>query len=388
MRGGVQTLHLLETDRSQEHTLHHRPPLSGEDTALGHPPHRLGHTPVALEAELSAPNVLWRPGPAELQEGERAPAQLAGWIDEHLERFLSVSGGSPLERFEPASGLALLLLALTTPAQRQSASPFARWAEQIAHDFAALLATTTDQLDWSAIEQSDAQDDRLASLLVFPLLEHVGDLRFACSGRLGPLFDRRPAAPDLGWCFMRSLLYGDDYDALLSDRLAHSLALIAEPARCTGAALHDLARQVLFLTQFGRRRPEVLGPLREPLCAALPSLTLWRMQQGDYEMGAALLLCQVYAGAAPQLPFGLAASLLRAAIEPDSAVPGYAPRLPERADRFAQCYRANLISMAALAEAQRVALELRYAELRAAAAAGHLQAAPLQARAMGENEPR
>ena len=388
MRGGVQTLHLLETDRSQEHTLHHRPQLSGEDTALGHPPHRLGHMPVALEAELSVPNVLWSPSSAELQEGERALARLAGWIDEHLERFLSVPGGSQLDRFEPASDLALLLLALTTPAQRQSASPFARWAEQIAHDFAALLARATDQLDWSALEQPDGQDERLAPLLVFPLLEHIGDLRFACSGQIGPLLDRRPAAPDLGWYFMRGLLYGEDYDALLGDWLAHTLALIAEPARCTGAVLHDLAHLVLFLTQFGRRGPEALGPLREPLCAALPSLTLWRMQHGDYEMGAALLLCQVYAGAAPQLSFGLAVSLLCAAIEPDNAVPGYALRQPERADRFGQCYRAALVSMAALAEAQRVALELRYAELRAAAAASTLQAAPLQARAMGENEPR
>lgn len=358
--------------------LHTRPGHFNADILLGHAHDRRGPTPRAQEAKLSAPTTLWRPDPAELQQGERVLSRLADWIAVHFEHFLPAAPHDLPARLMPASELTLTLLALTTPAQRQSANPLTGWAELLARDLAAALDQTAGRIDWSALERPGASARQTArALLIFPLLEWIGAVRFGCVNWLAPLLDQ-PHGAGLAWYFLRSLLYGQDHDALLRARLAQELRRAADPARRTRAGLSRLADLVLALTLFGQRGPAALGRLQAPLAALLPDLTLWHMQQQDYELGAVLLLCQIYAGCAPLASLGRAAALLRAAVGPDGAIAGCAPHRPDRAGRFEHCYHATLVGLAALAEAQRVALELRYAELRATPPDS------LQARAVGE----
>jgi hypothetical protein len=288
------------------------------------------------------------------QEGPHTLNHLTGWIDSHLMHFLPSGAGGLFERFKAAGELALVLFALTSPAQWEVADGMAHWAEALAQSFSNHLVLAAEQIDWYAVDLPQPSSATSVALLAYPVLEQSCGVCFAWSRQIDQQLKHMPVRPHLEWYFLRSLRFGDNYDMLLRERLAQTLKDTARTGAWTCSTLYDLTHLVFFLTHFGRRSSDVLQDLQVPLAGLLPRLIRWRLELRDYDLGAELLLCSCYTSVVCDPIFHYASAVLRAAVEPDGAVVGYPPYLPNGCNRFNQCYHTTLVCVAALAVAQRM----------------------------------
>jgi hypothetical protein len=290
---------------------------------------------------------------ADARRHEQALLIQCNWIETHLTRFLPATSTANrdqmFERFKPIGELALGLYVLVGPANRQSKSPLHEWALDLGRQIVPSLDRAAADLDWRVLEQRSMTSRHVVtSLLVYPLLEIVTGNEFGCHAEVERLTSRRCLTPSSEYCFLNSLLSREDHDAAMIDCLAIALAAVETADRCSSSLLYDLTHAIFFLTHFGRRDPSLINEYRDKLCTHLGDFTLRRLQSGDFDLGAELLMCQLYVGRPKDRLFLQALKLLVDSVREDGIIP--APSLPDGMDTFDWCYHTTLVGLMALAE--------------------------------------
>jgi Domain of unknown function (DUF6895) len=282
-----------------------------------------------------------------------ALGQAQGWLDHHQDRFALLPACRDEDHFEstfkPLVELALLCYVLTRP--RHDESTTARWARQTAERL-------YPHIEWQGlIEAFRLQTSATLGVGIYPLLQIATgrDCRFASQARqivddpFARVQERTPMR-EMDYQFTRSLM-GLPMTLGLPDQLSRTLVRAPfDPMLLDTDSLYDLTHIVFYATQFG------CVPWKPPASVAtvwpsdaLESMTLARLMMGDADLGAELLLTQLYVGETAGALRPRCLCLLLSTQAPNGSFAGVG-MTDEGADAFSSRYHATIVAAAALAE--------------------------------------
>lgn len=279
------------------------------------------------------------------------------WLDAHLELFTPWCNGEfSLERLQALTELAIVVARLRDAPGHGAGLDLhepvlARWEEHVrtelaAPKFAQLARKRPGHgfpfvLGYLALRRTGWRDQYFEETLtlhdrwgvphateVTPFRELDADYFLAASDWRDPAPDREALVRRTFLGRMRTPLYVDD------------------------DAAYAITHTVLYLSDFGRRPPDMPGDMRRTAISAVGSLLVhyWRLRHWD--LVAELLVSAAVLGEAENVPATLALAALRAAVRQDGALPGSAAQAAElerrgegRQDTFAACYHTTVVAL-------------------------------------------
>jgi hypothetical protein len=284
---------------------------------------------------------------------EKAISQAQRWLDRHDDRFSLLPACRDEEHFEstfkPFVELAVLCHVLTRP--RHAGSAHEQWARRTAERL-------SPHVEWQGlIEAFRLQTSATLGLGIYPLLQSATGrpCRFTSEARelvADPFANAQERTPmrELDYQFTRALM-GLPMSLPLRDQLSRSLLRAPfDPTLMDTDALYDLTHIVFYATRFGcvpwtpPADIEAAWPVR-----ALESMSLGRLLMGDADLGAELLMVELYTGHADGAMRARCLSLLVDAQMPDGSFLGPEGRDAD-SDEFGARYHTTLVATAALAD--------------------------------------
>jgi hypothetical protein len=286
-------------------------------------------------------------------EVEHAIGDAQQWLDRVGDRFSLLPACRDDDHFEstfkPLVEMVLLCHILTRP--RHDGSPWARWARSTAERL-------HPHVEWEGlIEAFRLRTSATLGIGIYALLQSATNrrCRFTAEARrlLADPFavaQERTPMREMDYQFTRALM---GLPPTLELRAQLSRSLLRTPfdlLLMDTDALYDLTHIAFYATQFGcvpwAPPPEVRAAWP---AGTLGQMTLARLLMGDADLGAELLLTELYTGEAAG---PLRARCLRVLVDAqcaDGSFPGPEPE-DDTSDEFASGYHTTLVAMAALAE--------------------------------------
>lgn len=296
-------------------------------------------------------------GKIKSQECVAAVKRMTQWIDRHTDRFRLLPACKDLEdyasRVKPLVELSMLCSILTKVEHHRANAPWYSWAKRTATKLA-------DHLKWEGfIESFRMQPTVSLGLTAYPLLSLASSYSSPFEEEVRQLLrdpfttsQERTPMRQMDFYYLCDLMGLTEMTPSLEKQISQTvLGKVTNPLLFIRDSLYDVTHVVFYATMFGQRDPSVLGSSLEWLRRHLVSLTLACLLGRDADVGAELMLCQMYCGLKPGEGFWQALGILLKAVPPSGGVRG--PRRPEgtEGDEFDMCYHTTLVSTAAIAEA-------------------------------------
>lgn len=308
---------------------------------------------AAADIQVPGRTTFREPAAPSRTEVEDAIDHAQGWLDLRSDRFSLLPSCRDEDHFEstfkPLVELALLCHVLTRP--RHDGSAWARWARRAAERL-------HPHVEWEGlIEAFRLQTSATLGIGIYALLQSATGraCRFTAEARqlLADPFavaQERTPMREMDYQFTRALM-GLPMTLALPAQLSRTLLRTPfDPMLMDTDSLYDLTHVAFYATQFGC---VAWVPAAEVRAAwpgrTLEPMTLARLLMGDADLGAELLLTQLYTGEAPGPLRARCLRLLVDAQRADGSFPGPEPA-GETSDEFSAGYHTTLVALAALAE--------------------------------------
>lgn len=297
--------------------------------------------------------------PAE-SEIDKAVSRIFSWIDGHLERFNIFGGCKDLEdygnRIKPLVELALLAWLAFSVSKDTHSPELEAHSKHIANKL-------VPHLKWEGfLEGLRIFPTAVLGALLIPLLEDVvgpvcpfrAEVEALAEDRFSAGQERIPMR-QMDYWFMRWLFNKDqahihELDSCCKKSL---LSYCANPILFSNDALYDITHAIFYASHFGGRQPQFSSDVRAWLNRHFDDLTLSCLLDGDSDLGAEFMMCQVYWGTGKTPLYGYAARLLVNSVSEDGSVEPPHGVKDEKLDKFERCYHTTLVALAALLETKR-----------------------------------
>jgi len=292
-----------------------------------------------------------------LVEGDsRLSAQsLCCWVEQNLERFEPVRRARlPLfEDVKYVGDLSLILLTLASQKKRLLDSSFQDWSAHIARRLWPSVEAYFEPTPWAEVrDEAKRRPVSVLPLMIVPALEIVSGER---SARHKDVLDSIWAASENSNGLTLEIAFVCDLAGMLncSEQAAAELSskLTAQDGGETYASnLYNLAHAIFFGTSMGARALPWPVDRREWLSHRLAELALSRVEKGDFDLGAELILCSSWIQPEIFAELGAELALFSELAEERGSIPPFSPGHDRQLNDFVHCYHPTIFGLAALAE--------------------------------------
>jgi len=291
-----------------------------------------------------------------VERDSRLSAQsLCCWVEKNLERFEPVRRARlPLfEEVKYIGDLSLILLALASQKKRLLDSSFQDWSTHIARRLWPSVEAYFEPTPWvEVLEEAKCRPVSVLPLMIVPALEIVSGER---SARHEKVLESIGAARENSNGLTIEIAFVCDLAGMLncSEQAAGEMSSRLTPqdgAEAYASNLYNLAHAIFFGTSMGDRDLPWPVDRREWLSHRLAELAATRVEKGDFDLGAELILCSSWIQPEIFAELGAELALLSELAESRGSIPPFSPGRDRQVNDFARCYHPTIFGLAVLAE--------------------------------------